>query len=94
MHARKLAMVLAAAVPLGLAAPVAVAGADTAPAPSAPPPGPLLTFVPPTVGPLVVSIGPTFLQGRMVSQGVNVATPGVSLPPIVWSPTATPAAQG
>jgi hypothetical protein len=98
MHARKLTAVLAAVVPLGLAAPVAVAAADTAPAApppaSAPPSGPLLTFVPPRVGPLVVAIGPIFLQGKLVSPGVNVATPGVSAPPIVWSPPAVPAAQG
>jgi hypothetical protein len=77
----------AAVLALALAAPVAGASADTTPA--APPPaaaGPLLTFVPPKVGPITVSIAPTFIQGKMISPGLNVASPGVSLPPITWTP--------
>jgi hypothetical protein len=75
-------------IPLALAGPVAGARADataTAPAtPAAAPPR--LTFVPPKVGPISVSIAPTFIGGKLVGPGVNVSTPGVSLPTIAWTP--------
>jgi hypothetical protein len=88
MRIRKLSAAAAVLIPLALAAPVAGARADTTstgPTPTAAAPV-LLTFVPPRVGPISVSIAPTFLDGRLISPGVNVATPGVSLPPIAWSP--------
>jgi hypothetical protein len=91
MRTRTLAAVAAALAPFALAAPVAGASAATTPPASAPLSAapPLLTFIPPTVGPLQVVIGGTFINGRLISSGVNVSTPGVSLPPITWSPPAT-----
>jgi hypothetical protein len=87
MLKKKLPAVLAALVPVALAAPVATASAATAPAAQAPspPPGPAFTFIPPKVGPLRVVIGATFIGGKLISPGVNVSTPGTSLPPIVWT---------
>jgi hypothetical protein len=52
---------------------------------SSPTASPVLTFIPPKVGPLQVIIGATFIGGKLISPGVNVSTPGVSLPPIVWT---------
>jgi hypothetical protein len=70
---------------VGAAGPVATALADTTPAP--PPVGsPLLTFVPPKVGPITVSIGATIIGGKIISPGVHVVMPGASLPPISWTP--------
>jgi hypothetical protein len=91
MRIRKLAAVVAALAPLALAAPLPGASAATTPPASAPlsTAPPLLTFIPPTVGPLQVIIGGTFINGKLISAGVNVSTPGVSLPPITWSPPAT-----
>jgi H+/gluconate symporter-like permease len=76
MHIRKLSAAAAAISVLGVAAPVGAASAAT------------LTFVPPRVGPLSVSIGPTIIGGKVISAGVNVTTPGVSLAPLVWTPPA------
>jgi hypothetical protein len=90
MRIRSLPAAAAVLIPLVLAAPVAGARADTTP--TAPVPGaaapPLFTFVPPRVGPISVSIAPTFINGQLISPGVNVSTPGTSLPPITWSPPA------
>jgi hypothetical protein len=82
----------ATAATLGLlvftaSAGVASAGTTSPASPPAPASG-LLTFVPPSVGPLRVNIGPTIIGGKMISQGVNVSTPGVTLPPITWTPPA------
>jgi hypothetical protein len=88
MLMRKLSSAAAALSLLSLAAPVASASAATTPAASVPPAAalPLLTFVPPKVGPLSVAIGATIIGGKMISPGVNVYLPGVSLPPINWTP--------
>jgi hypothetical protein len=68
---------------VGAAAPVSSALADT----TSPATGsPVLTFVPPKVGPLTVSIGPTIIGGKVISPGVYVLMPGVTLPPITWTP--------
>ena len=87
MHTRTLAAIAAALAPLVLAAPVASAGAATTPPAlaSLPTASPVLTFIPPKVGPLQVIIGATFIGGKLISPGVNVSTPGVSLPPMVWT---------
>jgi hypothetical protein len=82
MLVRKLSAAAAVVSLFGLAAPVVGARADTTPAAASP----LLTFVPPKVGPISVNIGATFIGGRMISRGVNVVMPGVSLPPMTWTP--------
>jgi hypothetical protein len=82
MRIRTLSATAALLVPLALAAPVAAAQADPAPAASLPASSPLLTFVPPKVAPITVSIGPSILGGQMVSPGLTVSSPGVSLPPL------------
>ncbi|MDQ1381258.1 MAG: hypothetical protein QOF86_771 [Baekduia sp.] len=84
MRTRKLAAVAAAIAPLALAAPVATAGAATTPPASAA--APVFTFIPPRVGPLQVIMGATYIGGKLISPGVNVSTPGVSLPAITWTP--------
>jgi hypothetical protein len=92
MFTRKFAAIAALLVPLGLAAPVGSAGAETPPTAS----GPLaasptvVSFVPPRVGPLQVAIGPVIIGGQEISPGVNVATPGTSLPPIAFAVGAPP----
>ena len=67
---------------LAFATSVASASANTAPAASEPPPpqSPLLTFVPPSVGPICVTIGPIIIGGQIISPGVHVCTSGVLLP--------------
>ena len=82
MRFRSLSAAVAAVI--ALAAPVAAARANTLPAASSPAPT-RLTFVPPKVGPLSVSLGPTIIGGQVIDPGLNVSTPGVSLPPIVWT---------
>jgi hypothetical protein len=88
MRTRKPAAIAAALAPLLLAAPVARSSAATTPPASAPSSAaaPVFTFIPPKVGPLQVIIGATFIDGQQISPGVNVATPGTSLPPITWTP--------
>jgi hypothetical protein len=43
---------------------------------------PGLTFIPPAVGPIAVHIGAIIIDGQQISPGVNVSTPGTSVPPI------------
>lgn len=43
---------------------------------------PGLTFVPPAVGPIAVHIGAIIIDGQQISPGVNVSTPGTTVPPI------------
>jgi hypothetical protein len=91
MSFRKLsAAVVAALVPLSLAGPVAGASAaqnnlivTTAPMPALAPG--TMTFIPPRVAPIMVILGPTIIDGQQISPGVNVSTPGVSLPPMSWT---------
>ncbi|HEV7752753.1 MAG TPA: hypothetical protein VGO71_14515 [Baekduia sp.] len=87
MRTRTLASIAAALAALALAAPVAGASeVTTPPAPATlPASSPVFTFIPPKVGPLQVIIGATYIGGKLISPGVNVATPGVSLPPITWT---------
>jgi hypothetical protein len=49
----------------------------------------VFTFIPPKVAPLQVIIGATYIGGKLISPGVNVATPGVSLPTLTWSPSSS-----
>jgi hypothetical protein len=72
----------------GLAAPVGGALADTTPTGSVQASAalPLLTFVPPKVGPIRVYIGPTIIEGKTISPGVNVLMPGVAPSPMTWTP--------
>ena len=86
MRTRKLAAIAAAVAPLALATPVAGASAATTAPASLATASPVFTFIPPKVGPLQVIIGATFIGGKQISPGVNVSTPGVSLPPITWTP--------
>ena len=77
-----------------LALAVPAAGASAA----APPRGamvlqtdpPMLTFVPPRVGPIVVDIAPTIIQGQEMSPGLQLATPGTSLPAVSFTPPTPP----
>jgi hypothetical protein len=87
MRIRKLSAAVAVLVPLALAAPVAGALADTTPAASSHRVmgSPLLTFVPPKVGPLSVSLGATIIDGKVISPGVNVVAPPITMPPIAWA---------
>jgi hypothetical protein len=32
-----------------------------------------------------VNLGPTIIDGQQISPGVNVVSPGTSLPPIAWT---------
>jgi hypothetical protein len=40
-----------------------------------------LTFIPPAVGPIAVHIGAIIIDGQQISPGVNVSTPGTTVPP-------------
>ncbi|HWD74340.1 MAG TPA: hypothetical protein VG371_04330 [Solirubrobacteraceae bacterium] len=85
MHFPRLPVAAAALSALCLTASAGVANAATAPSISQAPSG-LLTFVPPSVGPLSVSLGATIIDGQMISPGLNVSTTGTTLPPITWTP--------
>jgi hypothetical protein len=88
MRNRKHAVAAAAATGL-LALAIPAAGASAATAPPAAVPNaklPALTFVPPRVGPISVDIAATIINGQVVNPGLHVLMPGVSLPPISWTP--------
>jgi hypothetical protein len=83
----KLTRITAAAVLAGLAA---LAAPLSARADTTPPPSPaLINFVPPRVGPISVGIGQIIINGRVISPGVHVMTPGTSLPSFTWPPPAS-----
>jgi hypothetical protein len=86
MLIRRFSAAAAVLIPFALAAP-AGARADATPTASPAVASPLITFVPPRVGPLSVNLGPTIIDGQMISPGVNVSTPGTSLPAFTWTPS-------
>ena len=78
----KLTTGVAAAGILAAAGPVAGASADTTPGATQPPTtsSGALTFVPPQVGPICVTIGATIIGGKVMDPGVHTCTMGTSLP--------------
>lgn len=84
MRIRSLFTAAATTAVVALATSVASASAITAPAAPQPPPtqSTLLTFVPPSVGPICVTIGPIIIGGQIISPGTHVCTSGVLLAPI------------
>jgi hypothetical protein len=83
---RTLATMVAASSLLAVSAGVAGAGVsgtatDRPPAQCAPPAPVDMTFVPPTVGPIGVAIGPTIIDGVVVDPGRKVSLPGATVHP-------------
>ena len=86
MFIQKLLGAVAALSLVALTASAGVASASIVSPPSPPlPASETLTFVPPSVGPLRVNIGPTIIGGQMIRPGVNVSTTEVTLPPTAWT---------
>ena len=80
----------AAAAASAAALAVVVPGSASAATPSSPPPSslpafdlPALQFTPPAVGPIRVVIGPIIIGGQLINPGLNVSTPGFTVP---WPP--------
>jgi hypothetical protein len=69
---------------LATAGHAASASADTTPPAVTMPSG--LTFVPPSVGPIRVDLGPTIINGKVINPGLHVLMPGSSLPTMNWTP--------
>jgi hypothetical protein len=69
---------------LATAGHAASASADTTPPAVTMPSG--LTFVPPSVGPIRVDLGPTIINGKVINAGLHVLMPGSSLPTMNWTP--------
>jgi hypothetical protein len=97
---RRLAATASILSALAVGAPVAVASAATGstPAGTASIPGSFalptltglwpssLTFVPPNVPAIRVDIGAIIISGKVISPGLHVSLPGITLPPIVFGP--------
>lgn len=88
MRLRKLFTGAAAVSALAVVGPIAAADAATAPVPPQPAVAspPLLSFTPPSVGPICVTIGPIIIGGKVISPGLHVCTAGASLPPLSTRP--------
>jgi hypothetical protein len=93
----RLAAVASAVSVLAVGAPVAGAAAatstststSTVPLPAFQLPSwswPALTFVPPAVGPIEVHIGAIIISGNMISPGVNIVMPPITLPSFLSHP--------
>jgi hypothetical protein len=89
---KRMATMAAATGLLAVAMPAAGASADTLPITTLPTlpttlqmPG--INFTPPQVGQIKVVIGPTIIGGKVIDPGLNVSTPGTSLPPISVPPS-------
>jgi hypothetical protein len=92
---RRLAAVASAVSVLAVGAPVAGAAAATSTS-TVPPTSlplqlpswswPALTFVPPAVGPIEVHIGAIIISGNMISPGVNIVMPPITMPPFLVHP--------
>jgi hypothetical protein len=92
---KRMATMASATGLLAVAMPAAGASADTLPITTLPTlptlpttlqmPG--INFTPPQVGQIKVVIGPTIIGGKVIDPGLNVSTPGTSLPPISVPPS-------
>jgi hypothetical protein len=80
---KRMATTAAATGLLAVAMPAAGASAATLPITTLPTlQMPAINFAPPQVGQIDVVIGPTIIGGKVIDPGLNVSTPGTSLPPI------------
>jgi hypothetical protein len=88
---RRLAAVASAVSLLAVGAPVAGASAatSTSTVPVTPLPSwswPTLTFTPPAVGPIEVHIGAIIISGNMISPGLNIVMPPITVPSFLVHP--------
>jgi hypothetical protein len=71
-------------------APAVASGSAAANLPLLALPPVAMRFVPPAVGPISVAIGATIIGGKVIDPGLNVTSPGVSLPPIAFDAVPDP----
>jgi hypothetical protein len=88
---RRLAAVASAVGVLAVGAPVAGASAATStgtvPLPAFQLPSwPTLTFTPPAVGPIEVHIGAIIISGNVISPGMNIVMPPITVPSFLFHP--------
>jgi hypothetical protein len=86
---RRLAAAAAALSMASVAVPASGASAATPPpVPSAPPMA--LTFVPPRVGSISVTLGRTVIDGQVMAPGLHVVKPEVTISPSDWAAALNP----